>query len=86
MCRAEYTPKSSFNMINSLARTGKLPNVSIVINGIDMSKKTNSYYYGYGNYGQYSNYGRYGNFGNYGNYGDYTNSQYGNLDDDSFKK
>lgn len=71
MCRADYTPKASFDLINGLANEGKLPNMSIVINGIDMSKKKYGYYYGYGKYGKYGRYGRYGNYGKYGRYGTY---------------
>ena len=50
MCRADYTPKSSFNLINALANEKKFPNMAIVLNGIDMSKRKYSYYYGYGGY------------------------------------
>ncbi|MFC2296323.1 MAG: polysaccharide biosynthesis tyrosine autokinase, partial [Prevotella sp.] len=57
VCRADYTPKESFELINGLAMEQKLPNISIVINGIDMSKKKHSYYYGYGRYGRYGRYG-----------------------------
>lgn len=78
MCRADYTPKDSFNYINDLARDNKLPHMTIAINGIDMSKKKYGYYYGYGRYGRYSNH-RYG----YGNYG---NSRYGNENDTSIKQ
>ncbi len=58
MCRADYTPKSSFNLINALANEKKFPNMAIVLNGIDMSKRKYSYYYGYGGYGKYGRYGR----------------------------
>ena len=98
MCRADYTPKSSFELVNSLANEKKLPNMAIVINGIDMSKKKYGYYYGYGKYGKYSrytSYGRYGNYGGYGgyggygstygSYGNYSNSHYGNKNDTSIK-
>jgi Mrp family chromosome partitioning ATPase len=71
MCRADYTPKASFDLINGLANEGKLPNMAIVINGIDMSKKKYGYYYGYGKYGKYGRYGRYGSYGKYGRYGSY---------------
>ena len=71
MCRADYTPKSSFELINGLNFEKKLPNMSIVINGIDMSKKKYGYYYGYGRYGKYGKYGRYGRYGRYGSYGKY---------------
>ena len=92
MCRADYTPKSSFNLINALANENKFPNMAIVLNGIDMSKRKYSYYYGYGGYGKYGRYGRasygtsYGQYGNYGNYGNYANSHYGNKHDDSIKR
>ncbi len=95
MCRADYTPKSSFDLINTLAQEKKLPNMCIVINGIDMSKKKYGYYYGYGKYGKYGRYGRYGSYGKYGRYtsygtygygyGSYGNSHYGNKDDNSVK-
>lgn len=98
VCRADYTPKSSFGMINALKTENKLPNMCIVINGIDMSKKKYGYYYGYGKYGKYGRYaygygygryGRYGygsSYGSYGNYGNYNESHYGNKDDNSIKK
>ena len=91
MCRADYTPKSSFNLINGLSADNKLPKVSIAINGIDMSKKKYGYYYGYGKYGKYGKYGNsgsnvgYGSFGSYGSYGSYSNSGYGNKNDKSIK-
>lgn len=98
VCRADYTPKSSFGMINALKKENKLPNMCLVINGIDMSKKKYGYYYGYGKYGKYGRYaygygyGRYGRYGygstygSYGNYGNYNESHYGNKDDNSIKK
>lgn len=89
MCRADYTPKSSFAFINSLSMENKLPNMTIVINGIDMAKKKYGYYYGYGKYGKYGKYGHYGKYGSYGksygSYGNYANSGYGNRNDDSIK-
>lgn len=96
MCRADYTPKSSFEFINSLSAQKKLPQVSIVINGIDMSKKKYGYYYGYYyGYGKYGKYGRYGKSGSYGskyggNYGgnnglNYTSyGAYGNYADSNY--
>ena len=92
MCRADYTPKESFNLINSLAKENKLPNMSIVLNGIDMSKKKYGYYYGYGRYGKYGRYGRYSSsssyrsYGAYGAYGNYSNSHYGDKNDTSVKR
>ena len=95
MCRADYTPKSNFELINALANEKKLPNMAMVLNGIDMSKKKYGYYYGYGRYGKYGRYGRglgsygygkIGNYGSYGNYGNYSNSLYGNKNDHSIKR
>jgi len=88
MCRADYTPKASFAMINSLAKEEKLPNMAMVLNGVDMSKRKYSYYYGYGKYGSYGRYGRYGgySYGSYGNYGNYSNSHYGDKNDHSVKR
>lgn len=77
LCRADFTAKESFNMINALSNDKKLPNMAIVINGIDMSKKKYGYYYGYGKYGKYGRYGRYGRYGSYGKYGRY--GTYGNY-------
>ena len=86
MCRADYTPKSSFEMINEFNSTNKLPKISIVLNGIDMSKKKYGYYYGYGKYGKYSRYG-YGKDYTHGRYGNYNNSHYGNkIKDKSIKQ
>ena len=100
MCRADYTPKASFEFINSLSEQKKLPQICIVINGIDMSKKKYGYYYGYGKYGKYGRYGKYGNYGSkygnygskygnnytsYGTYGSYSESNYGNKNDNSIK-
>ena len=86
VCRADYTPKSAFAYVNQLHAEGKLPNMSIVINGIDMSKKKYGYYYGYGRYGKYGRYGRYGRYGSYGSYGNYAESHYGKKEDNSIKK
>lgn len=88
MCRADYTPKVSFQMINNLAEEKKLPNLCIAINGIDLSEKKYGYYYGYGKYGKYGRYGHYGKsgYGSYGQYGNYANSHYGKKDDDSIKR
>lgn len=95
VCRADYTPKTSFGMINGLKAENKLPNMCLVLNGVDLSKKKHSFYYGvgkygkygkYGNYGNYGNYGKYGSYGQYGSYGNYSNSHYGNANDTSIKK
>lgn len=86
MCRADYTPKACFGMINELAAENKLPNLCIAINGIDLSDKKYGYYYGYGKYGKYGHYGRGKSYGSYGNYGDYSKSHYGNKNDNSVKR
>ena len=97
LCRADYTPKENFDLINSLHNDRKLPNICIVVNGIDLSKKKYGYYYGYGKYGKYAKYGyygrygrygkysSYGSYGNYGNFGNYSNSQYSSKNDTSVK-
>ena len=95
ICRADYTPKSSFRIINSLAEEKKLPNMCIILNGVDMSKKKYGYYYGYGRYGKYgryinsyNSYGGYSSYGTYGGYGygGYGKSHYGKKDDTSIKR
>ena len=80
VCRADYTPKSCFELVNTINAEKKLNNMCIVLNGVDMSKKKYGYYYGYGKYG------RYGGYGKYGSYGNYANSHYGKSDDMSIKK
>lgn len=100
VCRADFTPKESIVMINSLHNQKKLPKINIVINGIDMSKKKYGYYYGYGRYGKYGRYARYTyyrqhgsygsygsyGYGSYGGYGNYQNSHYGDKNDTSIKQ
>lgn len=100
MCRADYTPKAAFGLINQLDEEKKLPKICVVINGIDMAKKKYGYYYGYGKYGKYGKYGygkygkygsygkygNYGSYGSYGTYGNYSKSNYGNANDNSIKQ
>lgn len=102
VCRADFTQKASFGLINSLSMEKKLPNMSIVLNGVDLSKKKYGYYYGYGKYGKYGKYGNYGmygskgkygyksygygSYGSYGIYGNYSKSHYSDINDDSVKK
>lgn len=50
VCRADFSTKSSFTYINKLDEQKKLPNISIVINDIDLSKKKFAYSYGFGKY------------------------------------
>ncbi|WP_283140037.1 MULTISPECIES: GumC family protein [Bacteroides] len=61
VCRADYTRKAEFTLINELTENNKLPNLCIAINGLELQKKKYGYYYGYGKYGKYYGYGkRYG--------------------------
>lgn len=57
VCRSNYTAKSEFRLINELKQENKLPHPCILLNGIDMSKRTTGSYYGYGKYGKYGRYG-----------------------------
>lgn len=98
VCRADYTPKSNFALLNGLADEKKVPNPCIILNGIDMSKRKYGYYYGYGRYGKYGRYGygkygygkygygKYGHYGTYGQYGRYASSHYGSSEDHSIKR
>ena len=75
ICRAGYTHKSHYELINELKKDHKLPNLCTLINCIDMNQRKNGYYYGYGKYGKYGKYG-YGKKYGYGyGYG------YGNKND-----
>ena len=78
VCRADFTQKASFGLINSLSMEKKLPNMSIVLNGVDLSKKKYGYYYGYGKYGKYGKYGNYAMYGSKGKYG-YKSYGYGSY-------
>lgn len=70
VCRTGYTRKSDFALINDLKKDKNLPTLCTLVNGIDMTKRKNGYYYGYGKYGKYSQYG-YGKKYGYGyGYGD----------------
>lgn len=57
VCRAGYTHKSHYELINELKKDHKLPNLCTLINCIDMNQRKNGYYYGYGKYGKYGKYG-----------------------------
>ncbi|WP_195407006.1 GumC family protein [Bacteroides congonensis] len=70
VCRADYTRKAEFTLVNELASADKLPNLCTVINGLDLQKKKYGYYYGYGKYGKYYGYGKRYGYG-YG-YGEHT--------------
>ena len=61
VCRADYTHKAEFTLINELAENNKLPNLCIAVNGLDLNSRKYGYYYGYGKSGKYYGYGkRYG--------------------------
>lgn len=61
VCRADYTHKVEYTLINELAEEKKLPNLCTVINGVDLKRRKYGYYYGYGKYGKCYGYGkRYG--------------------------
>ncbi|RHI55653.1 tyrosine protein kinase [Bacteroides ovatus] len=61
VCRADYTHKNEYTLINELADKDKLPSLCTVINGLDLKRRKYGYYYGYGKYGKYYGYGkRYG--------------------------
>ena len=80
ICRSNVTAKSDFQLINELSREQKLPNLCVILNCIDMSKRTAGSYYGYGKYGRYGRYG-YGKKYGYGyGYG------YGHNEEDNNKK
>ncbi len=62
VCRADVTPKAAFCYINVLRDEHKFDKLAIVINGIDLSKRKNTYGYGYGKkygygYGKHYGYG-----------------------------
>lgn len=57
VCRAGYTHKSHYALINELKNEHKLPHLCTLLNGINMDRRQNGYYYGYGKYGKYGRYG-----------------------------
>lgn len=61
VARVDHSPKANFELINSLVNEERMPNCNIVLNGVNMSKRRQSYHYGH--------YGRYGHYGHYGHYG-----------------
>lgn len=64
ICRADYTRKNEFGFINDLENDNKLPRFCVLANGIDMDKRKNGYYYGYGRYAKYGKYGYARKYGN----------------------
>ena len=70
ICRADYTRKNEFELIQELESDDRLPRFCVLVNGIDMDKRKNGYYYGYGRYAKYGKYGyarKYGHSYGYGN-------------------
>lgn len=39
VCRADYTHKAEFTLINELAENNKLPNLCIAVNGLDLNSR-----------------------------------------------
>ena len=69
ICRADYTRKNEFELIQELESDNRLPRFCVLANGIDMDKRKNGYYYGYGRYAKYGKYGyarKYGHSYGYG--------------------
>lgn len=69
ICRADYTRKNEFELIQDLENDEKLPRFCVLVNGIDLDKRKNGYYYGYGRYAKYGKYGyarKYGHSYGYG--------------------
>lgn len=73
VCRADYTHKNEYTLINELAENNKLPKLCTVINGLDLKRRKYGYYYGYGKYGKYYGYGKRYGYG-YG-YGEQTHNK-----------
>lgn len=75
VCRADYTHKNDYQLINELYANKRLPGLYTVINGLDMKKKKYGYYYGYGKYGRYYGYGKKYGYGYGYGYGDTSDSK-----------
>ncbi|WP_342989437.1 MULTISPECIES: GumC family protein [Bacteroides] len=73
VCRADYTHKNEYTLINELAENNKLPSLCTVINGLDLKRRKYGYYYGYGKYGKYYGYGKRYSYG-YG-YGEQSHTK-----------
>ena len=83
VCRADYSPRNNFQLINALHHDNKMPKITLVLNGIDLKKRKYGYYYGYGKYskyGKYGNYGHYGHYGVYGHYGSHSSHDGGHME------
>ena len=75
VCRADYTHKNDYQLINELYANKRLSGLCTVINGLDMKKKKYGYYYGYGKYGRYYGYGKKYGYGYGYGYGDTSDSK-----------
>lgn len=75
VCRADYTHKNDYQLINEQYSNKRLPGLCTVINGLDMKKKKYGYYYGYGKYGRYYGYGKKYGYGYGYGYGDTSDSK-----------
>ena len=78
VCRSEVSARSSVKWVDQIAREGKIPQASMVLNGLNLNKE--GYGYGrskYSSYNRYGSYGHYGTYGTYGNYGDQGDSDTG---------
>lgn len=80
VCRADYSPRNNFQLINALHHDNKMPKITLVLNGIDLKKRKYGYYYGYGKYGKYGHYGHYGHYGVYGHYGSHSSHDGGHME------
>lgn len=61
VCRCDFSLKRNFELVNALRNENKLPNMNLVLNGVDLEQRKYGYYYGYGRYGRYG--GQYGSYG-----------------------
>ena len=80
VCRADYSPRNNFQLINALHHDNKMPKITLVLNGIDLKKRKYGYYYGYGKYSKYGKYGHYGHYGVYGHYGSHSSHDGGHME------
>ncbi len=63
VCRADYTPRADFMLIEELRKQKRLPNLCCVINGVDFTQRKYGYYYGYGKKYGYGGYGKHYGYG-----------------------
>lgn len=63
VCRADYTPRTDYMLIEELRRQKRLPNLCTVINGVDFSQRKYGYYYRYGKKYGYGGYGKHYGYG-----------------------